>query len=201
MNTNQSPPLHDVALDAITTGTFPEQPQKLTRRNRHVLLDFEVYDDHASAWFVRRGHSGEPVDESVKFTRENDAWRYIGGGGGPGADLTSRPTMAEVAQRNTDLSIYYRGPKFPGFSQRCDFAVYSGASYGPKRPVVLQMQMAGEVAELRFSDREAREVAEHGYVIVMHDPKRPPVMSAFDAAGSFLGEVGFERQSRLPWRR
>ncbi len=198
MNVNESPPLHEVALGILNTGVVPDQPQKLTRRNRHVLLDFEIFGDHATTWFVRRGHSGEPVDESYNFVRSNGVWRSTGGGGAsPGADLASRPTIDELVVHNEMIGSWRH---FPDFAEPCDFARYDGASYG-SGPVSFRMQLGVGVAELRFSDREPRPVASHGYAIVIYNPKRPPTMSAFGPNGESLGQVGFMRQPRLPWRR
>lgn len=198
MSNNTSPSLNDVALEFVKTGVIPQQADRLSRRKRHVLLDGDIHGDHAYVWFVRRGHSGEPNDETLHFERTDGTWRSTGGGGGcPGADLASRPTMADIAEWNN----LFRPPRrtLAGLSSVCDFARVNGGSMG-KKSAAVQMQMASGVAEIRITDRPARPVASHGFVTVSYDPRKPPTVTGVNADGESLGDLRLERRSRIPWR-
>jgi len=112
----------EIALDVARAGSVPEQPLRLSRRNRQIIVDADFYgDDHAVVWFVRRGHGGEQVDEFWRLARASGEWSSPGGGGGePGADLESRPSLGEIAASNE---------RFP-FGGTCEFAITSGGGGG-----------------------------------------------------------------------
>ena len=164
---------------------------RLSRRNRHIVVAADFFDqDHAVVWFVRRGQSGEPVDEFWNLGRDSDGWIVLGGGGGsPGADLETRPDLGAVTERNKSL----------GFDAACPFGFVGGGGSGFQgQPPYIHMQLAQEVVELRFSDREPQRVAEHGYTVLMYPARDRPTISAFDSDGQCLGTFIPERWDR-PW--
>ena len=109
--------IRELSIHVAQNKAFPAQPERLTRRKRWIIVDADFYkDDHAVIWFVRRGHSGTPVDEIHRMEKVDGVWRSPGGSGGePGADLDERPTLAEIAALND------RNP----FS-RCEFGFNNG---------------------------------------------------------------------------
>ena len=187
--------IRELSIQVAQNKALPTQPERLTRRKRWIIVDADFYkDDHAVIWFVRRGHSGTPVDEIHRMEKVDGVWRSPGGSGGePGADLDERPTLAEIAALND------RNP----FS-RCEFGFNSGGSSGSRRrPSSRQIHCAQEVTELRFSDgRPPKPVASHGHVIVLYKGNSGPTISAFDVDGQPLGEHKLKPVShpRIPLR-
>ena len=170
---------HDEAISVAENGSFPPQPAGLSRRNRSIIVDADFHGDSGDVWFVRRGRSGTPVDEFHRLEKVNGVWRSLGGGGGePGADLESRPTLADVVAHNEKTHV-----------ERCAFSFEGGGSHGSRKdPSYRYFHCAREVAELRFSDvRPSKQLADHGYVVVMYQGKGPTI-TAFDLRGTRIGE-------------
>ena len=59
--------------------------------------------------------------------------------------------------------------------------------------------MAKEVTELQFSDREPKQVAAHGYVILMYRSRSRREISAFDNEGLCFGTYVPERWKHSRW--
>ena len=120
VSTSPRPDQLKMAVDVAQAGAVPEQPKRLSRRNREVIVDADFFaEDHGVVWFIRRGHGGEPVDETYTFVRSAGGWTSPGGGGGtPGADLEKRPALAEIAAWNEKIR----------FMDACDFAMVGGGS-------------------------------------------------------------------------
>lgn len=168
------------AKQIAATGHIPEQPARLTRRKRHLVVAADRWADHASVWFIRRGHSGEPEDEIIRLQLDGDEWRRNGSSGGaPGADIATRLRLDDLAGH---FSRQYHHTK----AEQIPFGFHTGSNAGPGRAAV-RFQTVHEATTLTFSDREQRAIADHGYCIVVYDPKHPPTITALDAQGNNLG--------------
>ena len=169
-----------LAIDVAQQRKIPEQPRRLTRRKRCLIVDADFHGKNdAVVWFLRRGYSGEPVDDFWRMVRSDGVWSCDGGGGGtPGADLDDRPTLASIAEWNQDVG------------SECEFAIRGGGGSGRRgSPSHVYLQMAREVAEVRVSGREPRAVPDHGYMVFQFGPRSRPKLSAFDTSGKKLGTL------------
>lgn len=168
------------AIQIATTGKIPEQPERLTRRKRHLVVTADRWENLAAVWFIRRGHSGEPEDEIVRLQLDGDDWKRDGASGGaPGADLTTRLSFDELERH---FSRQYHHTK----AEQIPFGFRTGSSAGPGRASV-RFQTVREATTLTFSDREPRSIADHGHCLVLYNPKRPPTITALDAQENNLG--------------
>lgn len=178
-----------IALQVLETRELPDQPPRLTRRTRQIVVDFDVVGGYASVWIVRRAHGNETADETMRFERHDGEWRYQGGGGGePGADLLSRVTAAEVAERAARL---------PSFVQTIPFGQLLGGSYGQAAGST-QFQVIPECVEIGTEGRGRRPVADHGYCLIAFENRRAPRITGFDASGASLGSFTPEKRPRRP---
>ncbi|MEM7092962.1 MAG: hypothetical protein AAF567_08165 [Actinomycetota bacterium] len=167
------------SLEIAATGRVPTQPTRLTRRKRHLVVAADAWNEFATVWFIRRGHGGAPVDETMHLVFEEAGWSCTGGGGGtPGADVTTRPGLDEIAQQQHNLARARRDePRF-GF--------LVGASIGRHRASI-RFQAVAEAQTLRVAGREPRPIAHHGFCLVEFDPGHPPIIEAVDGSGEGLG--------------
>ena len=162
------------------TDNSPSLCSAATAYSSHLVVAADRWDNHASIWFIRRGHSGEPEDEIIRLQLDGDGWQSDGSSGGaPGADLTTRVSLEELANH---FSRHYHHTK----DEPIPFGFGSGSSFGQGRAAV-RFQTVEEAATLTFSDREPRLIADHGYCLVGYSPNRPPTITALDARGKDLG--------------
>lgn len=175
-----------LAVEVVEFG-LPEQPPRLSRRHRHIVLAVDQWENQASVWFVRRGHSGHPVDVYVQLERSgpNASWSATGGGGSePGTLPSDRVSMSELPEL---------GRGYPD-SHLQTFCSTSGTSMG-RSTASFHFQAVVEATALTFSDRQQRLIPDHGCCMVVYNPKRPPTMTVLGGNGAELASV------RLPGRR
>jgi hypothetical protein len=168
------------AIETTTTGHIPEQPALLTRRKRQIVVAADRWENYGTVWFIRRGHGGEPVDETIRLEHDGHQRTYRGGGGGsPGADLEQRLTLEELA---THFSRHYHHTK----REQIPFGFQTGAGWSP-RHASIRFQTVTDAATLAFTDREPRRLTSHGHCLVADNPRLPPTITALDAYGNDLG--------------
>lgn len=168
------------AIQIAKTGQIPEQPQRLTRRKRHLVVTADHWGNLAAVWFICRGHSGRPKDEIIRLEHDGTKWKSDGSSGSePGTDLATRIGLDELAHH---FSRQYHHTK----AEEIPFGFHAGSNDGPGRAAV-RFQTVSEAATLTFTDRESRPIATHGYCLVLYDPKQPPTITAHDTNGNDLG--------------
>jgi hypothetical protein len=138
--------------------------------------------DVAATLFLRRGVSGEPQLDSHVLERTADRWRLLGGGGGPSDDvLTPRPGLAEsgVAVCSGGGGVARSGNRLLPWRRRDGWISHA------------EIRAAREVAVLQVGVRLV-PVAAHGCAVVVWT-RRPPRVTALDAAGTVLGDIPVAR--------
>jgi hypothetical protein len=162
-----------------------DQTVRLSRRHRFVPLAVDVDGDIACTRFVRRG-AGCFHDETHLLTRAGHLWTYRGGGGGDYFDRWSTdefyrardelgPDGLEI-QGGPSVRLDYRWLPLPGRSVRAT-----------------HLLVGRSVIEVVVDGRRRLMVPGHGRLAVVWASRRPPRVSARDAAGRELASTVLPR--------
>ncbi len=170
----------------LLDGAAPADAPGLSRRVRHVPLAVDRDGDVAATMFLRRGVSGVALLDVHVLTEDRDGWHLLGGGGGPGEDfLGLRPTAGDLGGLAVSSGGGGTARSAPGLFGRRE----SWISYA-------ELRVARGVAALRVGDRLV-PVAASGCAVVVWT-RRPPRITALDAAGAALGPVPLDPGRFLP---
>ncbi|RBY76255.1 hypothetical protein DQ239_14840 [Blastococcus sp. TF02-09] len=170
----------------LLDGAPPADTARLSRRVRHLPLAVDRDGDVAVTLWLRRGVSGAAQLDVHVLERTSGGWRVLGGGGGAGDDvLRARPSLAELgaAAVSSDGGGVRRSDRGLLPSRSGSWISYAG------------VRAAQEVAALRVGTR-LLPVAGHGCAVVVWT-RRPPRVTALDAAGAPVGAVPVG--SRVRW--
>lgn len=174
---------------ALLEGARPADRAWLSRRVRFLPLAVDRDDDVAATMFLRRGVSGVPLLDVHTLELVEGAWRRLGGGSGPGDELTDpRPRLA-------DLGSPAWSPGGGGTART------ARGRFGRLRDGWLswaELRVAEEVSVLRVGTRLV-PVAAHGCAVVVWT-RQPPRVAALAASGAVLGAVGLGGALRRPPR-
>jgi hypothetical protein len=175
---------YDALVESVTLleGARPPDRVRLSRRVRSVPLAVDRDGDVAATMFLRRGVSGDPLFDVHTLELTGGGWRMLGGGGGPGYEVTEvRPRLADLG--SPAVSSGHGGTARTGSSRlgrwRDDWVSW------------VELRVAEEVAVLRVGTRLV-PVAGHGCAIVVWVREQPRI-AALDASGAVLGPVPLPR--------
>jgi len=173
-------PNRDAAIRIAQKQSFTKQPGALEPSETSRVVDADFFsDDHAAVWFLTRNDNRTLVDQTFLLERVDGEWcpRSSHGAGGASAGMP-RPTLAEIAQRNSAIPL-----------RACSIGYSGGGTRGlPGAPSSLHLLLASEIAELRFSDgRAPKPVADHGRVVLLFDSD-DLVVTARNRKGEVVGK-------------
>jgi hypothetical protein len=154
---------------------LPDRPVRLSRRRRFAPVAVDVDGDVAAAWFVRRGVACF-WDDTHLLTRDEDGWRLLGGGGGSSGGPWSTEEFERARGRLPAGAIETAG----GSSVRRDGGPWAGWIRAA------ELLVGPAVAAVVVDDRRRLAVPYHGRLVVVWAARRPPRLSARDAAGREL---------------
>jgi hypothetical protein len=161
---------------------LPDRPVRLSRRRRFAPVAVDVDGDIACTKFIRRG-VGCCWDETHLLVRDDNGWRLLGGGGASSGEPWS---MDEFEQARDQLSagrVRVEG----GPSVRCDCSWR--LPWGAHWVRAAQLLLGRSVAVVLVDGRRRLPVPDHGRLVVVWASRRPPRVSARDAAGLELARV------------
>ncbi|MGD9988691.1 hypothetical protein [Pseudonocardia sp.] len=164
-------------------------PVRLSRRRRFAAVAYDVRDDVAATWFVRRGHNTF-WHEFHTLTRRDGTWTYLGGGGHSDAEdgLADRPRAAElpgvlVSRGGGSTSLGRWSPR----ALTDSFVNHAG------------LLVAAEATTVVVGD-DRRTVPRHGRLLVVWTT-RPPQVRALAPGGAELATLDLASGRRAAPRR
>jgi hypothetical protein len=173
------------ASTALLAGAPPSGGTRLSRRVRHLPLAVDRDGDVAATMFLRRGVSGFPLLEVHTLELIRGEWRLLGGGGGPGDEMTeARPRLADLGAP----AVSSGGGGTARSSRRRPGSGGSWISYA-------ELRVAREISVLRVGTRLV-PVADHGCAVVVWT-RRPPSVVALGAEG-VVGPVAVDGNGAPP---
>ena len=165
---------------ALLEGAPLPAGTRLSRRVRQLPLAVDRDGDVAATMFLRRGVCGVPLLEVHTLESIGGEWRELGGGGGPGDDMTgARPRLADLGAP----AVSHGGGGTARASRRRPWSSDGWISYA-------ELRVAQEVSVLRVGTRLV-PVAGHGCAVVVWT-RRPPSVVALVADGDVVGPVAIE---------
>ena len=171
----------------IETG-LTSDPVRLSRRRRFAAVAYEVQNDVAAAWFVRRGHNTF-WHEIHTLARRGGVWSCLGGGGHNADEdgLADRPCAAELGGR-----LVSRGGGSTGVGQRSLLPL-------PDRFVTYaELLVAEEVSAVEVGS-DHRAAPRHGRLLAVWT-ERPPRVRALAADGDELATLDLASGRTAPKR-
>ncbi|OLT19317.1 hypothetical protein BJF78_11260 [Pseudonocardia sp. CNS-139] len=152
---------------------FEADPARLSRRRRFAAVAYDVQDDVAATWFVRRGHNTF-WQEFHTLTYRDGAWIRLGGSGHNDDEdgLSDRPRAVDLPGL-----LVSRGGGSTTLGRSSFLPLPSACVY------YAQLLVAREVTAVDISGAP-RPAPRHGRLLAVWK-KRPPVVRA-------LGETGQE---------
>jgi hypothetical protein len=175
---------YDVEAESrqLIADGLPDQPVQLSRRRRFAPVAVDVDDDVACTWFVRRG-VGCFWDEIHLLVREDNGWRYQGGGGGSSGEPWSTD---EFVQARDELSV---GDVRVGGGASVRVDLDRRLPWGGRWLRSAQLLVGRSVAIVVIDAQRRLLVPYHGRVVVVWASRRSPELSARDAAGYELARI------------
>lgn len=161
---------------------LPDRPVRLSRRRRFAPVAVDVDGDIACTRFVRRG-VGCFWDETHLLARDDNGWRLLGGGGASSGELWSTNEFEQARDQLSYGHVQVEG----GPSVRCDPG--RRLPWGAHWVHAAKLLVNRSVAVVVVDARRRLPVPYHGRLVVVWASRRPPWVSARDAAGHELTSV------------
>jgi hypothetical protein len=173
---------YDVEAESrrLIADGLPDRPVQLSRRRRFAPVAVDVDDDVAGTWFVRRG-VGCYWDEIHLLVREDNGWSYKGGGGGSSSEPWSTDEFVQAREELSAGDVRGEG----GASVDLDRRLPWGGRWLRSAELLVGRSVAGVVVDAQ----RRLLVPYHGRVLVVWASRRPPEVSARDAAGRELARI------------
>jgi hypothetical protein len=154
---------------------LPDRPVRLSRRQRFAPVAVDVDGDIAATRFVRRG-AGCFHDQTHLLTRDGQGWTYRGGGG---VDRFE-PWSTDEFQHARDLLP--AGHVQAGIGPSVWLDSNGWLPLGGTGLQATELLVGRNVVSVLVDDRRRLAVPHHGRLVVVWASRRPPRVSAQDAA-------------------
>jgi hypothetical protein len=162
---------------------LPDRPVRLSRRRRFAPVAVDVDGDIAATRFVRRG-VGCFWDETHLLARDDNGWRLLGGGGASYGE----PWSTDEFERAGDQLSPGHVRVDDGPAVWCD-PDRRWPGRAPRWVRAAQLVVSRSVAVVVVDGRRRLPVPYHGRLVVVWGSRRPPRVSARDAAGHELASA------------